>query len=305
MSITHARRARSALLQLLIIALLPLGALAAESWIEQVHVRASAGDSYELTQRELSVSGSESRFLPTTELNSWTAGGAITAPIYRGLSGRLLVSGGQDASDRNSARPDFDGSTVDATRIDATGMLFLRDPEYGHLDFGYRFGWEDSSGSALEWERTNALVLEAGFYIPDQGLGLVDWDLFFSYGRGARRTSGATEAVDEYTLGGTMGYYAGSFWRLSAGVRWLVTDPEFNEKVRDLRATAELSWLLPVSIAERRFATFALHGSAGRVVNELSGSPSNTDRGVFSVGCTLTLSFPGASSMVELIREQY
>ena len=73
---------------------------------------------------------------------------------------------------------------------------------------------------------------------------------------------------------------------------------------RDLRGTAELSWLLPIFFAERRFATIKLFGSGGSVVNELSDPFSDAKRGVFSVGCDLTFSFPGANSLIEMIREQ-
>lgn len=297
----------SNLMSLLILILGPVSlagdARATKPAVKQWNGSILGGYVYDRTQRDAQAVGNRSSFLPTTSKHSWTLGGVVTAPLYRALGARLLFAVGQSTTERSGA-PSFAGTTVDADRIDAAAVLFLRDPELGHLDLGYRFRWEKPSGLAIEREMTNTVTLDAGFYIADQGLGPVDWDVSLSYGRVSSRPSRITQTINEYTVSGAMSYYIGKSWRVSGGVRWLLSDPAFDGSTEDLRGTAELSWLLPVTIAKRRFVTIDLWGTVGRVRTELPGPLPSASRGAFSAGLDLTFSYPGAASLIELIREQ-
>ncbi len=295
------------LMPLLFLLLAPVSfsddARAAKPAVKQWNGSIVGGHVYDRTQRDTQVAGTQSSFLPTTSEHAWTLGGVVTAPVYRMLGARFLFSGGQSTTKRNSGQS-FVGSTTDADRIDATAMIFIRDPELGHLDIGYGFRREVPSGSVIDRKMTNLITLDAGFYIADQGLGPVDWDVSLSYGLVGRRSSGTTETINEYTVSGAMGYYIGNSWRLSGGVRWLVSDPATDGSTQDLRGTAELSYLLPITIAKRRFVTLGLSGTAGRIRTQLPGQLPSAKRGAFSVGLDLTFSYPGAVSLIELIREQ-
>jgi hypothetical protein len=226
----------------------------------------------------------------------------VTAPLFDWLGGRLLVAGGQSSRDLQSA-PGFAGSTIDSGRIDAGATIFARDPELGHFDLGYRFGWENPSGSIIERSIVHGVTLAAGFYIPDQMVGPIDWDAFFSYGRASQSSSVQDDDVDEYTLGGALGWYIVSSLRLSGGVRWLASNPQIGLSSRDLRGLGEIVWLLP--FGARRNVTASLFASGGRIESSLPPPFSTIRQGVYSVGGRLTFSYPGAASLVELIREYH
>ena len=121
------------------------------------------------------------------------------------------------------------------------------------------------------------------------------------YGRSKRSSTGFSDEVNDYSGLATAGWYLTEYWRFTAGFRWSLEAPQVSLPSRDLRGTASLDWLLP--FAERRFVTARFEGTGGRVRNDLAAPLSVADRTAWSVGGSLTFSYPGATSLIELTRE--
>jgi hypothetical protein len=297
------RLSRATTLLLLCLPLvLPANARATKPAVKQINGRVFGSYLYESIDGAEAVAGTSSVTLPGSNDGVWDLGGVVTAPLFDWLGGRLRLAGGKSSLELQGA-PGFAGSTVDSGRIDAGLTIFARDPELGHFDVGYRFGWENPSGSIVDKSIVNGVTLAGGFYIPDQVIGPLDWDAFFSYGRVSQSSSLQTDAIDEYTVGAALGWYIVDSLRLSGGVRWLGTVPQTEGSRGDLRGFGELVWLLP--FGERRNVSASLFGSGGSIASSLPAPFSTVRQGVFSVGGRLTFSYPGAASLVELIREYH
>jgi hypothetical protein len=100
-----------------------------------------------------------------------------------------------------------------------------------------------------------------------------------------------------------MGWYLVNSLRLSGGVRWLESVPRVARSSRDLRGFGEIAWLLP--FGARRNVTVGVFGSGGSIERNLASPFSTIRQPVWSVGGSLTFSYPGAASLVELIREYH
>jgi len=245
------------------------------------------------------VEGGTQVYVPTRETQGWQVGGVLTVPVVRWLGARVAASGGLLDVEQN-AGSGFPGS--DANQAVAAGgvELFVRDPDIGAFGVGYRFGWSDPPGVGdrlLE----NALLVDLALYVPDQGLGPIDWRIRFDYGRGQLGGEGASDSIHAYVLHATSGWYVTDFWRFTGGFRFELQDPDVALPGRDLRGTGELAWLLP--IGERPFVTLRFDASGGRARDDLPPPFSYADRAVWAVGGAIDLSFPGATSLVELTRE--
>jgi hypothetical protein len=239
-------------------------------------------------------------YVPTREEKDWDVGGILTVPVVHWLGARVNVTGGM-ADIENLAGGGFAGSDAQATRVEAGADLFVRNPDVGFFGLGYRFGWEDppEAGDRL---LVNSLVVEPGFYIPDQGLGAVDWTVTFVYSRGKLSGAGATDEFNAYRLDATSGWYLTESFRFTAGFRFELEDPELALPGRELRGTGELAWLLP-GFGERRYVTAIFNASGGRARDDLAPPFSYADRPVWAVGGGLSFSYPGATSLLELTRE--
>jgi len=134
-------------------------------------------------------------------------------------------------------------------------------------------------------------------------MGPLDWDAFFSYGRAMVQSAQLGDDIDEYTLGGAMGWYLTSSLRLAGGVRWSKAVPHIERSSQDLRGFGELAWLLP--FGDRRNVTLGVFGSGGTFEQDLPAPFSTSRQTVYSVGGGLTFSWPGAASLIELIREYH
>jgi hypothetical protein len=290
------------MLLLLVPLLLPSIARAGKPAVKEINGRVFGGYRYESTGRAEAFAINQATFLAGTNEGTWLIGGVVTTPIFDFLGGRVFVSGGQNTLEFESELG-FPGNTFDGGRVDAGGVLFVRNPEFGYFDLGYRFGWESSSNPLIDRVIVNALIIDAGFYIPDQGPGPFDWDFHFDYARPAVHTIGPTQHASQYTVDGLIGWYIGRSVRLAAGVHWLATAADRSPSQSDLRGVAELAWLLP--IGERRLVSVELFGSGGRIDTDLAAPFGIVDRSVYSIGINVTLSYPGATSLVELIREYY
>lgn len=294
-------RRETSLLLLCLLSLLP-EALAAKPAVKELNGRAFAGYRYENLSGDTQRAGNSSVTLAGSEEGSWILGGVVTAPLLEWLGGRLLLAGGQSSLDVQGVSG-LAGSTVDTGRIDASAVLFARDPEFGHVDVGYRFGWQDPSGSLIERRFVHGVDIDAGFYIPDLGVGPLDWDAFFSYGRAFVQSPQLGDKIDEYTLGGAMGWYLTNSVRLTGGIRWQKAAPHIDPSSQDLRGFGEVAWLLP--FGARRNVTLGVFGSGGVLERDLAAPFSTSRQTVYSVGGRLTFSYPGAASLVELIREYH
>jgi hypothetical protein len=277
-------------------------ALAAKPAVKEINGRVFGGYLYENIDRDTQSAGNSSVTVPGSKEGAWRVGGAVTAPLLDWLGGRLLFAGGQSSLDIQS-EPGIAGSTIDSGGIDMSATLFARDPEFGHVDIGYRFGWQDPSGSIVDRRLFHGIDLDAGFYIPDLGAGPIDWDAFFSYGRASERSPVQGDDVDEFRVGGAMGWYLMSSLRVSGGIRWLKSVPRVANSSQDLRGFGEIAWLLP--FGARRNVSIGVFGSGGTLERSLDSPLSTTRQPVYSVGGSLTFSYPGAASLVELIREYH
>jgi hypothetical protein len=296
------RLPRETSLVLLCLLCLSPEALSAKPAVKELNGRVFGGYSYENIDRGAQSAGNSSVTVPGSKDGAWRVGGAVTAPLLDWLGGRLLLAGGQSSLDLQSD-PGIAGSTVDSGGIDMSATLFARDPELGHVDVGYRFGWQNPSGSIVDRGIVHGVDVGAGFYIPDLGAGPIDWDAFFSYGRASLRSPVLGDDVDEFTVGGAMGWYLVNSLRLSGGVRWLESVPRVARSSRDLRGFGEIAWLLP--FGARRNVTVGVFGSGGSIERNLASPFSTIRQPVWSVGGSLTFSYPGAASLVELIREYH
>jgi hypothetical protein len=298
----HHRATAHLLSWLLVVLLLPLAADAAGPAVKVLNGQAIAGYSYENTGRA-SAQAEDGSFTTRPEVTdgAWGLGGVVTAPLYfPWLGGRLAIAGGGGSLETKS-EPGIAGSKADTGRIDLQTELFTRNPEFGHLDIGYRFGWESFSGSVVEQTTVNAITFDAGFYVPDNGAGEIDWDFFFSWGRERERSATQEDAINDYTAGAVLGWYLRPTLRLSGGFRWNRRDPELAGTRQDMLGTGELAWLLP--FGARRNVTLSIFGGGGNRKSELPVSSSSIDQSVYSVGVGLSFSYPGATSLVELARE--
>jgi hypothetical protein len=289
---------------LLVVLLLPAAAEAAGPAVKALNGQAIAGYRYENTARaSIQAAGGSTTTRAEVTDGAWVLGGVVTTPLYfRWLGGRFAIDGGGRSLESKS-EPGIAGSKADTGRIDLQAELFTRNPEFGHLDIGYRFGWESFSGSAVEQSTVNALTFDAGFYVPDNGAGELDWDFFFSWGHERETSATQEDAINDYSAGAVLGWYLRPTLRLSGGFRWNMRDPELASGRQDLLGTGELAWLLP--FGERRNVTLSIFGGGGSRQSELSPPSSSIDQGVYSIGAGLSFSYPGATSLVELVREYH
>jgi hypothetical protein len=279
-------------------------AAASPAWATKPAVRSVNGQvfggyAYDEAASATVSEGGSSVYVPTDEVQGWQVGGILTVPVVHWLGARIAASGGLFDVEQN-AGSGFTGSDADEPLAEGSLELFVRDPEIGTFGLGYRFGWSDPPGVGdrlLE----NALLVDVGVYIPDQGLGPIDWRIRFDYGRGKLGGEGASDTINGYRLHATSGWYPSDFWRFTGGFRFELEDPEVALPGRDLRGTAELAWLLP--IGERPFVTLRFDASGGRARDDLPAPFSYADRAVWAVGGAIDLSWPGATSLVELTRE--
>lgn len=271
----------------------------ADSW----NVSLIGGHEYDHVEDDVLRAGNQESLLPEISEHRSRVGAAATYQFFRALGARAIVTG-VFAESETDGPGGFDGTTIDREGVDVTAMLFLRNPDFGHLDLGYRFERDEFSKGALDTQTSHGAVLEAGLYVPDEGMGFVDWDVTAAYAN-VEQDFGAEDAtIDEYEVRGGFGYYVGPSVRIGAGVLWNLRDAEAGNEREDLRGTAEIAWLLPVEIAGRRFATVDLAGSYGRVKTDVGGPFSKAEQSAWSTGVGLSFDFPGATSIMELIRER-
>jgi hypothetical protein len=296
------RLPRGSKLILLLALLVPFEALASKPAVKEMNGRVFAGYVYEQVDGTSRQVGNSSVTLPESTLGEWGVGGVLTVPILSWLGGRVAVAGGNRSFELKS-EPGFVGSTRNTSWVEAGLSLFVRDPELGYFDLGYVYDWEDGSGSLVGKKTVNELVVSAGFFIPDQGIGPFDWDADFSYGRAAIDSPALSDRADEFAVDATIGWYFTDSFRLSGGIQWLLSKPQLSFSTQELRGVGKLSWLVP--FPARRNITLDLVGSGGKFERDLAAPFTSIDQPMYSVGFSMTFSYPGASSLLELTREYH
>ena len=263
-----------------------------------LNVRAVGGFFHDVTSAVSVSEGGSTADLPETIEQPWTVGGVVTSPVpgVDWLGVRVGAAGGMTTLE---AKPGggIPSTRADGARADAGFDVFWRDPEAGFAGLGYRFRWEDPPAVATTLTR-HGLAFETGIFIPDQGLGPIDWRADLEWGR----SSPGGSALDEIGGNASSGWYLTDTWRFTGGFRWALDMRGGALVRRDLRGTADLAWLLP-GFGDRRYVTARIEGSGGRAAEDLAAPLSIANRTVWSVGGALTVSWPGARTLVEQTRE--
>lgn len=266
-------------------------------------VNGSLGGGYayqEIAESAASASGSTTT-VPAETRQGWLAQGTFTFPIVDRLGGRVFVDGGISKLELEPA-PGFGGRKTDGV-FGGVGLdLFVRDPDVGAFQVGYRFALRDPIDPRADRDLTQGVAADFVFYIPDEGLGTVDWGGGFTWGFG--RVEGPSYGDDVARLEAR--FDAGWYWletlRFTPGFRLFLEDPDLAEGYRDLRGRAELEWLPP--IGQLRFVSLRAFGSGGRRRSQLAAPYSDVDRTLWSIGGGATVYFPGVKTLVQLKRER-
>jgi hypothetical protein len=293
---------RTTKLALSALALLCAGpAIATKPAVDVVNGALGGGYGYGEVASASVTSGGSTSDIPSEQIQGWVAAGRLTFPIVHRFGGRAFVTGGIDTIERDSI------GTLPSTRSDGVygraGLdLFARDPEAGYFGLGYRFGLRDPVDPRAERDLTHGVSVDGGFFIPDQDLGPIDWRGSFEYGRGKLEGSGFRVDVNRYAASLSSGWYWTESLRFTGGFLWNREDPTTSGATRDLRGSADIAWLLP--IGKVRYVTLRGEGTGGRRRSEVGSPATNATRPLWSVGGTLTFSFPGVESLVQLSRER-
>ncbi len=244
--------------------------------------------------------------LPRKTDGAWQVGGTLTAPLdarwlggRHWLGGRLSMEGGGGTLEFSQIAG-FSDTRADAWRIGTEAQVFARDPEFGHVDIGYRFDWESFDDRAVERTTTHAVTFDAGFYTPDQGAGEVDWDFSFSWGRQRERAGSQEDAIDIYTAGTEVGLYATKFVRIAGAFEWQRWDRELEADNELLLGRGEVIWLLPFGKTPK--LSLRVYGEGGSTRTRLGAPLNDVDQTIYGAGGAITFSYPGASTLLELIR---
>lgn len=239
--------------------------------------------------------------IPMRQSQGWDVGGRLTFPISQLFGGRIDASVGQ-LKHELSAAGGAPGSDSDGLAVQGGFDLFARDPDSGFFGVGYRFRWGDPALGGIEDEMAHGLSIGTGFYIPDQGMGPVDWNISFDYMRASLDGPSFSEVVNEYSGVASSGWYWTRFLRFTGGLRWQVEEHSASPRVRDLRGSADIAWLLP--IGKVRYVTLNAIGSGGRLYSNHTSPLEDERRNVWSVGGSVAFNFPGATSLLQLTRER-
>lgn len=245
--------------------------------------------------------GGSSTFLPANETMLPGVGGVLTFPIGFGFGGRALAA----ASSRSTQHPAegaYPGGVENGYLVDAGFDLFARNPDSGFFGVGYRFKWGDPAEGGADSLIANGLNTTGGFYIPDQGMGPIDWRASFTWLRGRVEGPGFSEDADEFSGVASSGWYMTESFRFTGQFLWSLDRPAASPEARDLRGGVDLAWLLP--LGRVRYLTLGAYGTGGKLRTELAAPASRIDRTAWSVGGRVTFNFPGATSLVQLTRER-
>ncbi len=246
--------------------------------------------------------GGSTVYLPSVEIGGPVVAGRLTFPIGERFGGRVLASGELRGADEG-ATPVSPADDSYGYLVRAGFDLFTRDPDAGFFRLGYRFRYGDPALDGANDEVTHGVSLGLGAYIPDQGLGPIDWQTSFDYAYASFEGTGFTDDVNEYSGVASSGWYWTEQLQFTAGFLWLLEDHSAAPFERTLSGSAELEWLLPF-FTRQRYVAAHVGGSGGRTRSDFSAPLSATTRNVWSIGGGLSFVFPGADSLVQLKRER-
>jgi hypothetical protein len=256
-------------------------------------VQAFGGYGYAKTSQETVEDGSSSLTLFEETERGWIAGGSAMIPIVSRLGTRLRVDGGRRRISEGTLAGDLGTVT-------AGGELFLRDPTKGQIAAGYAYTWSSPDASFAEDSvRVHTLPVFASLYTPDLGGGATDWTVSFTYDWIELRLPVGTENQWAYAIDATSTWYVTRFVDFRGGFRYsrLIGDAPSNT----MEGVFALEALVPSGV--RNYGTVALTGSVGRVEDEDLAAPFYTvSRLTWGIGVTVSVHFPGVTSLVELNR---
>lgn len=243
---------------------------------------------------------------PEVDIDSGSIIGTLTFPIHDSIGGRVLAGPVGSKSHVDAA---------DATRRGGMllgGDLFWRDPEVGEVGLGPRYLWTESNTG--DYERSNhalGAALTTSLFLQDFGVGPIDLDfeaLFFDDGLG---TNGGPPRREDYfaagggsrtysASGGATLYLSDGSLAVGLGGRWARKNYGTGEHQATRAADIDLEVLLPIEPTITLGANISL-GDRDVSVQDTA----NFGQTFFSLGVSVTVSFPGAKSLVELNRHYY
>lgn len=298
---TRSRRLHGLVGLVALAALVAAGAALAEGpAVDRVNGSVFGGYGYGEAASASVSAGGPTTFLPGSERQGPFAGATFTFPIGERLGGRV-IGAGELISVEQPPEGAFPGSDASGWGAAAGVDLFVRDPEVGFFSLGYRFGIGDPAEDGADDLLSNGLSLGAGYFIPDQDLGEIDWSIEVDYARQSLEGTGFSDDVHALSGSASSGWYWTDDFRFTASFLWALDLPDAGSNVRDLRGGADVAWLLPF-FGDLRYVTAFASGNAGRERSDFAPPLEDADRTVWAVGGGLSFIFPGAESLLQLTR---
>jgi hypothetical protein len=231
------------------------------------------------------------------DLDEGGARGTYTFPLGHSLGARVIAG-----TTGSKVHPDGLEETKSGG-IDLGGDIFLRDPERFEVGIGPRYNWMDRSrGSSDETIHSGGMAAYAKYFLKEFGVGPVDLDLSgqFMNMDSDVDISGALSARRTDSAGGGARVYLSDAVALRVGGQWTRLNYGGGGNEVTKAADFDLDVLLPF----RPNVTLGADLTIGEIDQSIPGV-ANFGRQFFSMGISLTVSFPGVDSLVELTRFYY
>lgn len=221
------------------------------------------------------------------------------------LSARLTLPVGDYLGVRLAASASFvdvevdDGADSDlAGGADGGAELFLRDPDIGYLEAGYRFSWFDFAFGGQS--RSHAATAGAGIFFPDLGVGPLDWVAGFAYARERQEVPGfSSTTFDVYSVAVGPRWHLSDTLLASSAFSWRRVEQSQAEISRELAGSMQLDWLL--GAPEGRYLSIGVFGGGGRQTTDFGGPFSNVDQDFWLVGGSVSVYVGPVRSFTQLL----
>ena len=221
-----------------------------------------------------------------------------------GLSARFTVPLGDHFGARLSAFGslpliEIEGESDLAGFADGRAEVFWRDPSLGYLDVGYHFVWLDLPFAGQV--ASHGATVGAGVFVPDLGLGKLDWTASFEYAReeltgpGISRTS-----FDVYSLNAGPRWYMTETFLASSAFTWSRTELSGARVGTQLAGSLQLNWLIGPPAG--RYVSIGVFGSLGRRSTDIPSPFPDVDQNFYTVGGSLSVYVVPVRSFIQLLR---
>ncbi len=279
---------------------IPGRGMASDPAVAEMNFRAGIDYAFSSIEEDSASIGFFGVRLLETEKNEVDFRGVVVMPVAHSIGLRIAVA-------PNYSRYDVDGAfsrDSESAGLGLAGDVFFRDPDRFEVGAGPRYAWEEpldlDNGHTVH---TLAGIVYGRLFLGDPGIAPIDLEAFVEFGEldfeENDRTGGSSLF---YEAGGGLTLYPHARLALGAGASYREEDSSaFGDLERKIVAGRFFVDFLAI---QRPGLIFGPRAEVGEVESFVAGF-EGLEQQFYSVGWVVSLSFPGAESIVELSRRYF